>query len=159
MSKICCFTGHRALTATQSAEAARRLRELIPRLASEGYTDFRTGGAIGFDSLAALAVLEARESHPEIKLRLILPCRDQDRGFDALQRRLYRYTINAADSVDYIRSSYSPGVMLERNRALVNGSSLCIAYMTRPSGGTYSTVAYARKKGLRVINLYTYTEK
>lgn len=155
MSKICCFTGHRDLTPEQSELAVQRLREVIPRLIEEGYADFRTGGAVGFDSLAALQLLEAKAAHPEIKLRLVLPCKDQDRTFSDLQRRIYRYTIGCADSVDYVHESYAPGVMQERNRALVDGSSLCVAFMTRLSGGTHSTVAYARKCGLRVINLYT----
>ncbi len=155
MSKICCFTGHRSLTYAESELAASRLKKLIPRLLEEGYTDFRTGGAVGFDALAALQLLDAREKHPEIKLHLILPCKDQDRGFSDIQRRVYHYTIRRADSVHYLQDSYSSGVMLARNRALVDGSDLCISFMTRLSGGTYSTVSYARKCGIRTVNLYT----
>ena len=41
-----------------------------------------------------------------------------------------------------------------RNRALVDASNVCIAYMTDASrGGTAYTVRYAEKKGIPVYNL------
>ena len=33
-----------------------------------GVTTFRSGGALGFDTLAAQAVLRARRAHPEARL-------------------------------------------------------------------------------------------
>ena len=40
-----------------------------------------------------------------------------------------------------------------RNRALVNGADLCVAYLTAPRGGTLYTCSYAEKKGVAVLNL------
>jgi hypothetical protein len=43
--------------------------------------------------------------------------------------------------------------MQERNRALVDGSDVCIAYLARSTGGTKQTFLYALRQGLEVINL------
>lgn len=43
--------------------------------------------------------------------------------------------------------------MFKRNRHLVDNSSVCICYQTKETGGTAYTVEYARKHGLRIINL------
>ena len=40
-----------------------------------------------------------------------------------------------------------------RNRALVDGSDTCVAYLTANRGGTLYTCAYALKQGLTLINL------
>lgn len=42
-----------------------------------GVVNFVTGGALGFDTLAAQAVLELRQRYAHIKLQLILPCKNQ----------------------------------------------------------------------------------
>ena len=41
----------------------------------------------------------------------------------------------------------------KRNRHLVDGSSVCIAYLTQEKGGTAYTVNYAKQKEVQVINL------
>ena len=68
MSKICCFTGHRDLYKTQSAQLYNKTKRLVLDLVEEGYTDFRAGGAIGFDTLAAACVLDVKAQNPSVKL-------------------------------------------------------------------------------------------
>ena len=41
--------------------------------------------------------------------------------------------------------------MLERNRYMVNNSSLLIALFNGKPGGTKSTIEYAKKQNLRII--------
>ena len=43
--------------------------------------------------------------------------------------------------------------MLKRNRHLVDGSSVCIAYLAQEKGGTAYTVNYAKEHGLTVLNI------
>jgi hypothetical protein len=44
--------------------------------------------------------------------------------------------------------------MLERDRRLVEGSDVCIAFLTKSKGGTAYTASYALKSGLEFVNLY-----
>ena len=82
MSKICCFTGSRDIKGISSLDLANKLEKLlIDLIEKENYTDFRAGGARGFDTLAALVVLKLRERYPQIKLHLFLPCKNQEKYF------------------------------------------------------------------------------
>lgn len=154
MSKICCFTGHREILASTHQELYAKLeKKMIELIENENFTDFRAGGAKGFDTIAAMTVLKLKKRYPHIKLHLMLPCKDQDRYFLPLEKQLYRFIIAQADSVVYIQEKYSREAMFARNRALIDGSDLCVAYLGRLSGGTYQTVNYARKKKVKTINL------
>ena len=119
----------------------------------QGYRYFGCGGALGFDTLAAQTVLRLREIYPEIRLILVLPCRDQTRGWKQADVAEYDRIMKAADKVTYTSEQYYSGCMHKRNRHLVDNSSLCICYLTEPSGGTAYTVNYARTQGLKIINV------
>ena len=149
-----CFTGHRQISAQYMMALPALLKAEIARQAEAGAVHFRAGGAIGFDTLAALCVLEQKKQHPHIKLDLILPCRDQDAAWSGQDRHAYHFVLSQADSVTYVRDRYSEGCMLERDRRLVEGSDVCIAFLTKSKGGTAYTAAYALKNGLEFVNLF-----
>ena len=119
----------------------------------QGYRYFGCGGALGFDTLAAQTVLRLRETYPEIRLILVLPCRNQTWGWKQEDIAEYDRIMKAADKVTYTSEQYYSGCMHKRNRHLVDYSSLCICYLTEQSGGTAYTVNYARSQGLKIINV------
>lgn len=149
-----CFTGHRKLEPHNIVQTASLLEERIASLATTGEVVFRAGGAVGFDTLAALSVLTARDRFPNIKLHLFLPCKDQTRGWSDSDIEKYNYILSQADMVKYISEARSPGCMLKRDRALVDGADLCIAYCKKNTGGTAYTVSYAKEQKVRVENIY-----
>ena len=149
-----CFTGHRDICPEHMLRLPALLESTLCSLIAQGASCFRAGGAMGFDTLAALKVLELREEYPQIALHLYLPCRDQTRGWDEMSRRAYRYVLERADQVRYISENYTPTCMLQRDRALVDGSDLCLAYCTRNRGGTFYTCSYACKTDVTLRNLY-----
>lgn len=154
MSKICCFTGHRDIPREIYAPLAVKLRNYVENLiVNEGFTDFRAGGAIGFDLMAALVVLELKEKYGHIKLHLVLPHKKQEKYYKNHDKRAYYVTLERADSIKYISEQYHRAVMHQRNRALVNGSELCVAYVRYRHGGSYYTANYARENGVKVVNL------
>lgn len=64
MQQPACFTGHRSISGN-ILSLKRRLYKAIERdIAHHEITDFYTGGAIGWDTLAAQVILKIRESHP-----------------------------------------------------------------------------------------------
>ena len=152
---ICCFTGHRSFS-DDPKEIARILSVLLDNMIGSGYTVFRAGGALGFDMLAAESVLAKKENGRNIRLDLILPCHEQADRWNSESKARYRRILLGADSISYIADHYTPTCMHERNRALVDGASLCIAYQKHEKGGTAYTCRYAEKKGVKVINLATY---
>ena len=151
--KACCFSGHRKIPNYRIEDLKSELSEAIENLISDGYTYFLAGGALGFDTLAAEAVLEMRVIYPEIKLKLVLPCLSQTNGWNLQDKMKYEAIREKADEIMYISMAYYSGCMHERNRYLVDNSSVCICYLTENKGGTAFTINYAKKKGLEIINL------
>ena len=153
--KICCFTGHRAFY-DNVGELATILNVLLDNLITQGYTVFKAGGAIGFDMFAAEAVLQKKENGRNVRLEMVLPCPKQDAPWNSVNKARYQRILSLADSIEYIADSYSPNCMHIRNRRLVDGSALCIAYCKRAQGGTAYTCRYAKNNGVQIINLASY---
>ena len=118
-----------------------------------GYRFFGSGGALGFDMLAAQAVLELKEEYPEIRLILVLPCLSQAKYWKIEDMRKYEQIKKDADKIVYVSKEYNRDCMFKRNRHLIDNSSLCICYLKKETGGTAYTIEYAKKKGVSVINL------
>ena len=186
-NQTCCFSGHRHILKNEYEAIRKRLESELVRLINQGVHYFGAGGALGFDTLAALAVLKLREDFPHIaipcltcclqaenanastrssaqqtvyvkrnchiKLILVLPCQDQTRGWIEKDKSIHHLILKQADKVVYTSVEYFSGCMHTRNRHLVNCSSVCVCYLTNFRSGTGYTVAYARRQGLKVINL------
>lgn len=151
--RTCCFTGHRKIPPLQSVEIAGRLKTELIKLIDQGYLYFGAGGALGFDTIAAKAVLTLQQSCPQIKLILVLPCKTQTRGWKKEDIAIYEDIKNRCNKVVYTSEDYTRGCMLKRNRHLVDNSSACVCYLTESKGGTAYTVDYARRSGIKIVNL------
>ncbi len=148
-----CFTGHRDIPANQRQDILRALARTIGNLYLEGYRTFCTGGALGFDTLAAAVVLMLKKKKADVRLHLVLPCPDQTNGWKQIDTDMYDAIKNEADEISYAAPRYERGCMHARNRQLVDKSRVCVAYMHKATGGTAYTVAYAKRQNLRVINI------
>ena len=153
--QTCCFTGHWELPVWGREQLVEKLEDTITGLIDRGIRFYGAGGARGFDCLAAQTVLRLRESCPDMKLILVLPCLTQTRGWRPEDIAEYERIKAQADKVVYTAQQYARGCMHKRNRHLVDNSSVCVCYLNRESGGTAYTVDYARKNGLEIINLAT----
>lgn len=149
--KTCCFTGHRMIAGDEKEELSFKTASVIEDLIEKGYTRFVTGGAIGFDMLAAICVLAMRKKYADIELYLCLPCNDQDAKWNSVQKMHYGYIKENADYVEVLNEKYVTGCMQQRNKRMVDLSSVCIAYLKRDYGGTKITVDYAADRGLEII--------
>lgn len=149
-----CFTGHRQIAYDAAVKIPTLLEGVLTELCERGATTFRAGGAIGFDTVAALKVLELKERYPHIRLELILPCRNQTEYWEGTAVRTYQYILKRADSHLFLFDTYFDGCMLERDRRLVDGADVCVAYCNRSRGGTAYTFTQALRAGLEVINLH-----
>ncbi len=152
-SKTCSFTGHRTIPDGMSEYLIKRIMDEVNYLYSLGIKTFLAGGAIGFDTLAAKAVLKCREVHDDIRLIIVIPCRDQARSWKQPDIDTYERIKKLANEVIYLSEHYYKGCMHRRNRYLIENSETCICYLTQGSGGTAYTVKYAKDKGLTVFNL------
>ena len=152
-SQTCCFTGHRDIAPYTPDTVFEQTKAIVTLLVSKGFKYFGTGGALGFDTLAAQTVLSVKETHPEVKLILVLPCENQTKYWKQQDIDVYNDIKLRADKVKVLAPHYYNGCMQKRNRHLVDFSSTCICFLTKHEGGTAYTVDYAKQKGLDIINV------
>ncbi len=150
---VCMFTGHRKIPYGKLNGIKRLLLREVQALILSGTEEFITGGALGFDTIAAECVLYLKKQFPHIKLKLYLPCRDQYKNWNISNRQKYENILKHADEVNYVSEFYSYSCMHERNRRMVEASDICIAFLERQEGGSAYTVNYAKEGGLTVVNL------
>lgn len=148
MGASCFFIGHRET----GGDVVSALTEAVERhITDYGVTDFYVGHYGGFDGLAAQAVKEARERHPEIRLTLVLP---------------YHPAIRPVNTPKGFDGTFYPWedekipkrlAIIKTNQRMVDTCDYLITYAYHFLGGTGQIVEYARKreeKGLiRVENL------
>ena len=152
--KTCCFTGHRNLTDEEKISASRRVTIAVEALVKARVTNFITGGALGFDTVACVTLINLkRQKYPHISIGVAVPCRDQSARWSFRNKTLYNTILQQADKVAVLSESYTPRCMQERNMFMVDNSKFCVAYLKTESGGTYNTVRYAKECGLTVINV------
>ena len=152
-NRTCSFTGHRAIPDGMTDYLFQRIKDGVNYLYFQGVRTFLNGGALGFDALAAEAVIERRKERPDIRLVIVAPCKDQDSKWGIKDKIRYYQIKRAADDVICLSDHYYRGCMHQRNRYLVDHSAACICYLTEDTGGTAYTVKYAQSKGLKIFNL------
>ncbi len=155
-ANVCCFTGHRPETLyidNDESEVYGLILKAVEDAILDRYTVFMCGGCRGGDFLFGEAVAELRNTYPEIRLVCVLPFRCQAELWSGEDRNRYADLLDAADEVVCLNDKYTKSCMHERNRYMVDRSSLLIAAYNGAKGGTDYTLSYAKKQGLRTVNL------
>lgn len=151
--RAAAFTGHRDIPMSEYDALTKRLFLLIDRLYREGITTYYCGGALGFDTVAAVTVLNMKLQYPDLKLIIAVPCPEQSRSWSESDRVLYESILRRADEVVTVSPSYIRGCMQIRNRYMVDRADTLIAYVKRDTGGSAYTKRYAIKKGLTILDV------
>lgn len=159
-ANTCAFTGHRPKsfpwkydeTAPDCALLKEVLAMQITMLADRGVTDFFSGMAQGVDLWSSQIVLDLQTKNPALKLHCVLPCKGQENKWTASAQESYHSILVQSNEVIYVGREYNRDCMLERNRWLVDHSSILLAvYNGTYRSGTGMTVRYAQKLGREVI--------
>ena len=160
--QACFFTGHRDIVGVD-AEDTERLQETVrgwlarqvESMVYQGFSTFLCGGARGFDLLAAASVLHAKQTyHPTLRLILLLPCREQTRGWNERDLALHLAVLQRAEAY-YLQQDYDRSCMHRRNRLLVDCAITGVAYYDekKERSGTGMTVRYAAGCGVPMVFL------
>lgn len=144
------FTGHR----TCGEEAVAPLDEALLRLYQAGFTRFLSGMALGFDLLAAEAVLRLRARFSEVQFGCVVPFARQAERFPEADRLRFERLLREADEVVLLEAEFSPGCYHRRNDFLVEQAARLVAWFDGSKGGTEYTLKRARRRGLHCENLF-----
>ena len=166
MESGCCFTGYRPDKfdfnlyddTKEYIEFENKLYGAVFSLANQGVTRFYCGMAMGFDIMAAEAVLTLKEAKTDtiIDLICVKPFEEQDKNFPPIWKQKYKDILEKADEVVIMGKGYYKGCFHKRNCYMVDNSDVVLTYYDGKSGGTKSTLAYANKKGKRIVNIGEY---
>lgn len=152
--KKCSFTGHRVIPYSHSERLDDLLSRAIDFAYSEGCREFYTGGALGFDTMAAKKLIAYRISHSDVRLILVVPCENQAEKWSQSDIGTYEYILSCADEVIFCSEEYTKDCMRQRNEYLADVCDILIAYSGRYSSGSAQTVRMAEARGKAVYNLY-----
>ena len=156
-----CFSGYRPEklpwgedeSDPRCAALKRRLYDAAESACAQGYRHFICGMAEGCDLYFAETVLALKEVYPHITLEAAIPCPTQADGWSEKQKARYRDILSRCDYETMVQQSYTPGCMQRRNRYMVDHASLLIAVNDGLRGGTRSTIEYAFKRGVSVLDI------
>ena len=156
-----CFTGKRPQklpwrfneTDPRCVRLKEALRREIVKAIERGYVHFISGMALGADTFAAECVLSLKKDYPHITLEAAVPCRFQAAKWNDADKARYVSLLARCDAVNVLQEAYTATCMQERNRYMVDKSSLLIAVYDGSGGGTGSTVKYAGSVGCQTVIL------
>lgn len=159
---ICAFTGHRPEKlpwGTQENDPLCRalqakLQWAIADLEESGYNTFLCGMARGCDLLFFDAAHALRASFPQLRLIAVLPCAGQARLWPTPEQSRHAAALAEADEVRVLSDHYYPGCMHARNQYMVDHADCLLSVWDGSSGGTASTVAYARRRGIPIRSIW-----
>lgn len=162
-SMTCCFTGNRPEKLPWGNDERhpdclafkRALYAQLETLVAEGYRRFICGMARGGDTWFAEAVLQLKKNAAcgdRIRLEAAVPCPEQPDAWSEADRKRYREILSQCDEVTTVSPHYTRYCMMKRNAYMVDAGSVVISLL-RSGGGTQNTLTYARKRGVRVIEL------
>ncbi len=156
-----CFSGHRPQhfifgfdeIHSDCVKIKDEIKNAIDLAIQNSYTTFLTGMAQGVDIWCAEEVLRQRMSGKKIFLNAIVPHIGQQKSWSPLYQKRYFDILEKSDDVVILNQAYIPGCLGQRNRYLVDNSSLLIAVLGNENGGTKNTVDYAvsRKLEIKII--------
>lgn len=157
----CAFTGHRAaklpwgFDETQPACLAlkTRLHDTIFALYDEGCRRFFCGMANGCDLYFCEAVLELRAQRPDVTIEAVIPWEGQATLWSPDQRARYDRLVSECDYQTLVQTQYSQDCMIRRNHYMVDHADILLCIYNGQPGGTRSTMLYAMRQGLQLVEL------
>ncbi len=150
-SQTACFTGHRNIENLNSSQLTAAIIKIVRELVEMGIYRFYSGGAVGFDLVAASAIISLKNEIPHLKLIFALPFKNHFTRWSQKDKILFSKLSAFADEIVYVTDSKVKFAPILRNRYMIDRSSVCIYYLRRKTGGTHHTVQYAKRKGLSLI--------
>lgn len=156
MKKRICFIGHRNIFYAPTKE---KLKETIRKEIENGYKFFTMGTHGDFDKLALEVCRELRHTYKDIEIEVVVT------SLNKIKTIVYNDTFGHETYVPYndvktimydIESEHYKRKITISNRQMIDSCDTLIAYVDdqRSYGGAISAYKYAKKKGLRIINIY-----
>ena len=147
---VCTFAGHREVYQVNIAD---KLDEAISKIIeTDDCFRFLVGGMGDFDGMCSSAVRRVKKRYPnkQISLELVLPYLTQELNEN---KQFYETSYDDVIVPIELAGVHYKSAITKRNRWMIEKSNWLGAFVYRDFGGAYTTLRYAEKKGLKIINL------
>lgn len=158
MSNKVAFIGHRQIFDTTLRE---RLHNAIEEEIKNGCKSFTMGTHGDFDSEALYLCRELRKTYKDIKIEVaitsfaqIKPIIDHD---DVFGDEIYKPYGDVETTMFEIEETHYKRKITESNERMIDNCDTLICYVNtdyKYASGAKTAYKYAKKKGLRIVNLY-----
>jgi uncharacterized phage-like protein YoqJ len=143
------FIGHSEIKTNEQLKI--KLKETLENCIGDGAGIFYCGGYGQFDGLCAATIKELKEKYPIIKSYLVTPYINE-----FTQKKLsYIQKLKIYDDFIYPELETVPlkFAISKRNQWMVDQADVVIAYVDHDWGGAWTTLEYAKRKKMTIINL------
>lgn len=153
MEKKTAFIGHRN---TPLSTVKERLRDAVEKEIAEGCSSFIVGTHGAFDKAALSVCHEARQTHPELKVEVVLTSYHQ---VNAKKESDIPYRGDITLLYDTEDTHYKKRIIIANQRMIDECDALiCYVDEKRKRSGAKRAMLYAKRKGVRIINLFQETD-
>lgn len=163
IDKTIGFTGHRPSSLPwgydENMSSCKRFKAdlfiMLEKAINAGWTNFVSGLAIGFDTIAVETCFELKKKYPQIKIYGAIPHLGQEEKWSFPDKYKYHKILKKLDGYEVCSEKYEGAkTMYKRNQFIVDNCSVLIALWNGKPSGTSNTVNYAKKKNkkIRIIN-------
>ena len=147
-----CLTGHRPSklpwfydeTKENCIRFKNDLETIFIGAIQYGLKNYLVGMAEGFDMIGAETLIELRKHNKEVKIIAVVPCKNQDIKWKTEQQKRYHKILKKCDDVIILSETYYKECMNDRNKYMVENSSVVIACFNGEASGTGNTIKYAK---------------
>ena len=144
--KSCFMFGHADCPDTMLP----KIEEAIVKCYSKEVTAFYVGSRGRFDSLAASAVKQVKQQHPDIKLYLTIPYLTTEINENPEE---YYKRFDGIQLANIPESTPKKLMIIKCNQFMIDSSSFLVSFVEHSWGGAYRTLQYAKGKDIKIINL------
>ena len=139
--KTVVIIGHRDIFNLSESVVSEQIEMLI----CQGYSYFLCGGMGEFDVLCARCLYKLKKKYPYVNCFLVIPYFSAtNKNYDYFDEIIYP---------DGFEKYHYKSAIIQRNRYMVNKSSLAFCYVSFDYGGAVKTYEYAKKQGLKIVNV------
>lgn len=157
----CCFTGHRLeklpWRGNENATGCITLKEKISAAVEAAYRSgirhFICGMATGCDMYFCESVIALRSEHDEVTLEAAVPWEGQASSWTNALKQRHSRLVEDCDYLTLVQTDFTPDCLMKRNHYMVDSASMIIVAYSGMPGGTMSTLLYAMRQGLEIIEI------
>lgn len=157
-NRICFFTGNRMHTEIRNSNNCSDLillkeiiRQLFINAILNGYNNFISGVAMGFDTICAEIVIELKEKYPEVTLEIAIPYETYTVKWNDNDKERFFNIVAKCDKETMLQTRYTIDCNIKRNKYMIKKSDFIVVVNNGKHDYILQMINYAKKLKKRIV--------